>query len=276
MTTGTVVPWTRAALAAAVSFIPLATAALSRTGQVGLFSDEDCKESVYVNKAVIGLDFCAVADSATPYSGEYKSFIVYEHPWCENGSLPYWNVFVDNSCHHLIDSWHVSDLTNLSYDDQYDDDDDDSGKCVSVPDAGYRSYAFVCDGFDLAWGVDRSGGNESTASKKPAKPTSNLSETSTQEPAESTLNSSTTSTATLTEALTTSSHTSEPDSSTQSAVSLSGSSSSTSHSTNPRPTSDATTISDLTTIPTTNSGSPKHMPNKIAGLGAAVVAGWLF
>ncbi|KAH7177075.1 hypothetical protein EDB81DRAFT_52050 [Dactylonectria macrodidyma] len=275
MTTRTVMPRRSVALAAAVGFLPFAAAALSRTGQVGLFSDEECKESVYVNKAVIGLDFCAVADSTTPYEGEYKSFMVYKHPWCENGSLPYWNVFVDDSCHHLIDSWHVSSLTSLSSDDQYENDDDNGGKCVAVPDAGYRSYAFVCDGFDLAWGVDGPGGNDSTTSEESAEPTSNLSETSTQEPAEPTLSYWTTSTETSTEASITISQTLESDSSAQSAVFLSGSSTSMSQSSNTTPSSNPTTTLDPTTTPTTNAGSLQEVSNKIVGLGVAVIAGWV-
>lgn len=124
-----------------------AVADLSHTGNVTFFSDDACADPVFVNSAIIGRDFCATSDSDLSSLGPYRGFIINERPWCDNGSRPYWNVFGDGGCRVLLDSFPPMRL-------------DGEGACVPVGSSGFRSYAFVCDGFDLAWGLNGPGNDD--------------------------------------------------------------------------------------------------------------------
>jgi hypothetical protein len=135
------------AFLALASLTSSAVAQLPDTGNVTFFSDYGCRNPVYINSAIIGRDFCASIDEEDTDLGPYRSFIINERPWCDNGSRPYWNVFGDNGCRVLFDSFPALRLN-------------DEGACSPVGSSGFQSYAFVCDGFDLAWGIDGPGNGD--------------------------------------------------------------------------------------------------------------------
>lgn len=126
------------------ALITPSAADLSRTGNVTLFADTLCREPVFMNSAIIGRDFCAHSESSDEYEGTFKSFRINERPWCDNGSIPYWNVFADEGCRLLLDSRPSRGPGN-------------EASCIPVRGSGYKAYAFVCDGFDMAWGLRQPG-----------------------------------------------------------------------------------------------------------------------
>ncbi|KAM0813982.1 hypothetical protein AB5N19_13984 [Seiridium cardinale] len=121
------------------------TAALSKTGNFTVFSDTACQDPLFVNSEIKGRDFCAPTDNEGNWGGEatdfiFKSYILNERPWCDNGSRPYFNVYSDQDCANLIKSYPAGALYNPTGPDA-------DGTCV-VPSAEYKAVAFVCDGFD--------------------------------------------------------------------------------------------------------------------------------
>ncbi|KAK9771888.1 hypothetical protein SCAR479_11369 [Seiridium cardinale] len=121
------------------------TAALSKTGNFTVFSDTACQDPLFVNSEIKGRDFCAPTDNEGNWGGEatdfiFKSYILNERPWCDNGSRPYFNVYSDQDCANLIKSYPAGALYNPTGPDA-------DGTCV-VPGAEYKAVAFVCDGFD--------------------------------------------------------------------------------------------------------------------------------
>ncbi|KAL5420365.1 hypothetical protein PMIN04_006537 [Paraphaeosphaeria minitans] len=132
--------WTASAALALVA--STATASLTHIGNITLFSDTTCSDPVFINSWGLGRDFCAKVDNSasSPVDVPFRSYILNERPWCDTGSMPYLNVYHDETCAELIRS--------SSYDPGGPDAD---GRCVA-PGGNYRAMAFVCDGFDGAWG----------------------------------------------------------------------------------------------------------------------------
>lgn len=121
-------------LTAVVIPIFTARAALPVTGNITLFSDTKCQEPVFVNNAIVGRDFCAHSESADDYLGAFGSFILNERPWCDDGSVPWWNVFTDGLCAVPAAS--------------FEPGSDADGTCVAVEERGFKSYSFVCEDAD--------------------------------------------------------------------------------------------------------------------------------
>lgn len=122
------------------------SAALSRTGSLTYFSDTGCTDPVFVNNAIIGEDFCAKADNSNKPSSShiFQSYILNERPWCVNGSRPYLNVYRDIDCHDLIKSYPPGPL--------YNPPGPDADPTCVTPGGDFKALAFICDGFEGAWG----------------------------------------------------------------------------------------------------------------------------
>lgn len=130
------------ATAALLSITAVTTASLTRIGNITLFSDTTCSDPIFINSWSLGRDLCAKADNSasSPTDAPFRSYIINERPWCDNGSLPYLNIYWDEACAELIQS--------NSYEPQGPDADE---TCV-VPAGDFKAMAFVCDGFEGAWG----------------------------------------------------------------------------------------------------------------------------
>ncbi|KAF2445978.1 hypothetical protein P171DRAFT_277296 [Karstenula rhodostoma CBS 690.94] len=135
-----------AALALAASAV---TASLTRIGNITLFSDTTCSDPIFLNSWNLGRDFCAKLDkiASSPVDVPFQSYILNERPWCDNGSRPDLNLYRDEACAGLIRSFEPGALYKS-------EDPDADGTCVA-PGGEYRAMAFVCDGFEGAWGGSR-------------------------------------------------------------------------------------------------------------------------
>lgn len=147
------------ALAAILTVVPYASAQLSDTGNITLFSDTNCAEAAFANSWTLGRDFCGSVESSSsrPTDVTFQSYILNERPWCTNGSRPYFNVYSDEACSNLIHSYEPGPLYHPIGPDA-------DGTCV-VPGGGYKAMAFICDGFPGAWGKE---GAEPTSSVGPS------------------------------------------------------------------------------------------------------------
>lgn len=186
------IPTTRDIVLAAV-ILPVITAQakLSVTGNITLFSDTQCQEPVFVNDAIVGRDFCAHAESSQEYLGAFGSFILNERPWCDNGAVPWWNVFTDGLCA----------LPAASFEPGSDAD----GTCVAVGEGGFKSYSFDCDYADPDPDFDGSEGDADSDDDYDGEPTASVDIDVTTLPfetAEPTLHWSTTSEISTSETLT--------------------------------------------------------------------------
>jgi hypothetical protein len=146
--------WTAAA--ALLSVAAVATADLSYTGNITLFSDTTCSDPIFINSWTLGRDVCAKVDNGPwPADKPFRSYILNERPYCTNGTFPYLNVYRDEACAELIES--------TSYEPKGPDAD---GMCM-VPRGDYKAMAFVCDGFEGAWGSQNAAPAVSSAVEEP-------------------------------------------------------------------------------------------------------------
>ncbi|KAI0025391.1 hypothetical protein F4780DRAFT_325630 [Xylariomycetidae sp. FL0641] len=128
-----------AALVAVLALPSQTFAQLSRTGNVTLFSDTACEEPVYVNSFILGRDTCGKENAEASYPDAFRSFIVNERPWCDNGSRPWFNVYSDPTCNDLSMAYPPGALYHPTGPDA-------DGTCVAPGD--YKGMAFLCDGIE--------------------------------------------------------------------------------------------------------------------------------
>ncbi|KAI1482323.1 hypothetical protein F4774DRAFT_370888 [Daldinia eschscholtzii] len=108
-------------------------ATLSRTGNITLFKDTSCQEPAYANSFILGIDNCGKDSSETPDLAPFRSYILNERPWCENGARPYFNVYSDSTC---------LDLTTMNEPGPYLGENTQP-PCVAPGD--FKGMAFVCE-----------------------------------------------------------------------------------------------------------------------------------
>ncbi|KAI1417020.1 hypothetical protein F5Y13DRAFT_153560 [Hypoxylon sp. FL1857] len=113
-----------------------ALASLSKTGNITLFSDTHCKEPVYVNSFILGIDTCGKEDSATPYLYSFRSFILNERPWCTSGARPDFSIYSDSTCLDMIASNLPDPLV------------EEKGHHPCVAPGDFKGMAFICAGLD--------------------------------------------------------------------------------------------------------------------------------
>lgn len=143
-------PW---AASAALALIATATASLTHIGNITHFSDTTCSDPIFVNSWTLGRDFCAIVESSasSPVDVPFRSYILNERPWCDNGSRPYLNVYRDEACAELIRSYEPGALYVPGT--LYEPEGPDADRTCVEPGEEYKAMAFVCDGFEGAWGV---------------------------------------------------------------------------------------------------------------------------
>ncbi|KAI1342442.1 hypothetical protein F5Y15DRAFT_304648 [Xylariaceae sp. FL0016] len=139
--------------AATAFWLSRTEAYLHGTGKITLFSDTACEDNVYSNAFRLGPDVCGSENSATPYLDPFRSFLLHERPWCDNGSRPYFNLYGDTSCNELIRSLPARALYQPSGPDA-------DGTCVAPGD--FKGMAFICDGVEGS--VNGGWGDGTTAS----------------------------------------------------------------------------------------------------------------
>ncbi|OTA59301.1 hypothetical protein K449DRAFT_385331 [Hypoxylon sp. EC38] len=110
--------------------------ALAKTGNITLFSDTHCKEPVYINSFILGIDTCGKEDSATPYRDPFRSFILNERPWCRSGARPEFSIYSDSTCLDMI----ASNLPDPLVEEE--------GNHPCVVPGDFKGMAFICDGLD--------------------------------------------------------------------------------------------------------------------------------
>ncbi|KAI0388086.1 hypothetical protein F5Y04DRAFT_17446 [Hypomontagnella monticulosa] len=107
--------------------------ALSKTGNITLFSDTNCQEPVYVNNFILGIETCGGDNADTPYLDPFRSYILNERPWCKDGSRPSFDIFSDATCLDLT----VSNEPGPRFEEI------ENPICVAPGD--FKGMAFRCD-----------------------------------------------------------------------------------------------------------------------------------